>query len=76
MNLPSCKFGAQVAHLGKIFFDPLPLPFPVIFDQPTGVVVVVIEAPGDERLAGLGDDERLLIVGNADARQLGRSEVI
>src|SRR5947208_1017203 len=56
----------QVLHLAEVFLDLCPLLDPVVFDQPTRLVVIVVEAPGGKLAAGLVESEGMLVGGGAD----------
>src|SRR5439155_13024394 len=57
---------SQLLHLGEVRLDGEPLGFPIVFEEATRLVVVVVEAPRRELLAGRLQSEGLLVLGNPD----------
>jgi hypothetical protein len=62
---------AEGFHFFEVFNDSGPFFVPVVFDEPAGVIVVVIEAPGDELSARLSVDEVCTVIANSDELKAG-----
>ncbi len=55
--------GAELLHLGEILLDFGPFRVPVIFEKPPLLIVIIVEAPGQEPTTGLVEDEMLFVPG-------------
>ncbi len=64
--------GPELLHLCEVGFDLRPLRLPVVLDEPTGFVVVVVEPPRHERLVATLQHEPLLVFRHNDPRQIAR----
>ena len=64
--------GPQLLHLAEVRLDGGPLVFPIVFDEPPLVVVVVVEAPGHEGATGGVEDEPFFVLGNLHPGHLVR----
>ncbi len=65
------EIGPKPLHLLEVFNNGLPFLLPIVFEKPAGIVVVVVEPPGDEPIAAFGTDKPEAIVADADSRRGG-----
>jgi hypothetical protein len=61
----------ETLHLAEVGLDRGPLASPIVFQQPALVVVVVVEAPGRERLGGRRERAGFLVLGDLGGRHPG-----
>src|SRR5262249_4576558 len=61
--------GPQVSHLTEGLLHRRPLVLPIVLEQASSVVVIVIEAPGDKLLTAGGTDESSLVFRELNPRQ-------
>ena len=69
--------GSEVFHFLKIFGHRGPFGLPVIFEEATAIVVIVVEAPRLKGTAGRVQDKAALVGGDADGlegRRFGGGE--
>ena len=67
MNTHSVR--AKLLDLGKILFDVIPTLMPVVFDQITFSIVVIVHAPNEKALAGIRFYEVLSIWADCNSNQ-------
>jgi hypothetical protein len=72
LDMNANDVGAERLHLGEVALDRVPIGVPIILDQSPFGIVIVIEAPGGELLAGFLEHETLCIFGDANAFQRRR----
>jgi len=66
LNMDAYYIRTQLFHLGEVLFHLLPVRLPVIFQQLTLTVMVVIESPGNIRLLIFRSHERFSIRADLD----------
>jgi len=62
--------GPQLLHLAEVSLDSGPLVLPIVFDQPTLGVMIVVETPGSEWLARSVENKGRVVLTYLDERSV------
>src|SRR6202047_961517 len=63
--------GPQLLHLSEVGLDLGPLGFPIVFEEASLVVVVVIETEGDKRTTRRIENKPSMVLGDLNERPFG-----